>query len=288
LLKGLLNEPTFNVTVLQRASSRSNIPSSVPVISVADDYPQEELVKAFKGQDVVVNAVTSTSIAVQYRFIDAAIEAGVKRYVPSEYGLNNLNPAAQALPPVFRDKGEVQKYLRSNESTGLTWTAIACGMWITWSMEHNFLGLRVPERKVIFYDDGKGLFSCTTLENTALALTQVLLKPEETENKLLCISDFATSQAELLKTMERLSGEKWTSEAMASENAIRGAKERYEKGDLSAVYTLIEIGFTTGRYGGHLEEDGALQNEFLGLPKRALDDVVREGLELMKLPCSDA
>ncbi|OCL08967.1 hypothetical protein AOQ84DRAFT_376256 [Glonium stellatum] len=34
------------------------------------------------------------NVVEQYRFIDAAIAAGIKCYVPSEYGLNNLNPKA--------------------------------------------------------------------------------------------------------------------------------------------------------------------------------------------------
>jgi uncharacterized protein YbjT (DUF2867 family) len=87
---------------------------------------------AFKGQDAVVNASTSFSVAEQHKFIDAAIAAGVKRYLPSEYRLDNNNPEAQELSPVFKDKGMVQQYLRSKESSGLTWTAIACGMWIGW------------------------------------------------------------------------------------------------------------------------------------------------------------
>lgn len=102
------------------------------VITVPDDYPEADLIAAFQGQDVVVNALTSTSVAEQYRFIDAAVVAGIKRFVPSEYGLDNLNPKAQELSSVFRDKGGVRRYLHSKESTGLTWTAIACGMWIKW------------------------------------------------------------------------------------------------------------------------------------------------------------
>jgi hypothetical protein len=76
----------------------------VRVITVPDDYPEADPIAAFRGQDVVVNSLTSTSVAEQYRFIDAAV-AGIKRYFPSKYGLNSLNPKAQELYSVFRDKG---------------------------------------------------------------------------------------------------------------------------------------------------------------------------------------
>ncbi|RHZ70731.1 hypothetical protein CDV55_107551 [Aspergillus turcosus] len=134
LLKSLLSEPTFHVTVLTRESSKAriSIPSTASVVTIDDSYPLEDLIKACKGQDVVVNAITSFSVAEQYKFIDAAIAAGVECYVPSEYGLDDNTPEAQELSHVFKDKGMVQQYLCSKESSGLTWAAIACGTWIGW------------------------------------------------------------------------------------------------------------------------------------------------------------
>jgi hypothetical protein len=61
------------------------------------------------------------------------------------------------------------------------------------SIYHGFLSLHVADRKMVIRDDGKGRFSCTTLENTALALRNVLLKPAETANRLVRVSDFAVS-----------------------------------------------------------------------------------------------
>ena len=88
--------------------------------------------EAFAGQDAVVNAMTSTVVEEQTGFIDTAIEAGIKRYVPSEYGLNNLRPEVRALNAVFDGKGKIQENLKSKERTGLTWHVIGCGMWIDW------------------------------------------------------------------------------------------------------------------------------------------------------------
>ena len=56
----------------------------------------------------------------------------VTEHVHGRYGLNNSRPEARALSSVFDAKGKVREYLRSKESTGLTWHAIACGMWIDW------------------------------------------------------------------------------------------------------------------------------------------------------------
>ena len=80
----------------------------------------------------MVSALTTLVVSQQFRFIDAAIEAGVKRFVASEYGLNNANPEARGLSSVFDDKGRVQEYLREKEKDGLTWSSVSCGMWIGW------------------------------------------------------------------------------------------------------------------------------------------------------------
>ncbi|KAL6238473.1 hypothetical protein BDW75DRAFT_201413 [Aspergillus navahoensis] len=280
LLKSLLSEPTFQVTVLARESSRarSSISPAATVITIADSYPQEDLVKAFQGQDAVVNAITSFSVAEQLRFIDAAVTAGVKRYIPSEYGLDNNHPAARELSPVFRDKGRVQDYLRLKEDTGLTWTAIACGMWIGWSLVNNFLGLNYATRTITLTDDGQGRFSTTTLANTALALNRILLSPDKTANQIVFLSDFATTQVELVEAIERLTGETWRRESVNTAEAIPALTEAWNKGDPGAGYGLINIGFTKGTYSGYFEPLHQLRNRELGLPERDLEGVIREAL----------
>ncbi|KAL9069704.1 MAG: hypothetical protein Q9157_006075 [Trypethelium eluteriae] len=250
------------------------------LITISDSYPHSDLVAAFQGQDAVVSALTTLGVSEQFRFIDAAIEVGVKRFVASEYGLNNANPEARGLCSVFDDKGRIREYLREKEKLGLTWSSVSCGMWIAWAMQHKFLGVRSAEKKMIFWDDGKGLFSATTMDNTIKAVLNSLILPsEKTANRSIFIQDFTTSQAELLATIEKVSGEKWDVEARESEAIISDARKRVANGDSSANFNLIETGFVTGRYGGNLAEEGPLDNELLDLQPANLEDVVRQGLE---------
>ncbi|PVH93433.1 NAD(P)-binding protein [Periconia macrospinosa] len=279
VLKTLEQEPTFTLTLLQRASSKAKLPAHLRTISIADSYPTDELVQAFKDQDVIVNCMTSLSAADQFRMVDAAISAGVTRYVPSEYGLNNLRPDAQALNSVFHDKGKVQEYLRAKATDGaIEWMSISCGMWIRWSMEHEFLGMHVKEKKFIFWDDGEGLFSCTTEENTANGLVQALLNRDETKNTNVFLSDFVISQQELIKAIERIQGITYDKETIDSQKLIQEKQDAVRGGDQMAIYALIETGFVTGKYGGNLEKEGELFNDRLGLPRKTLDNVVEEAL----------
>ncbi|KAL2684485.1 hypothetical protein Neosp_005563 [[Neocosmospora] mangrovei] len=283
VLEALIKEPTFVVTALQRSSSKGNLPSGLKTITVDDSYPSEALVRAFSGQDAIINCMTSLAVGEQLRFIDAAVAAKVRRYVSSEYGLNNNKPEARALNSVFREKGEIQDYLRSKESTGLEWMAIACGMWLKWSAQHDFLGMHIKEKKFMVWDDGEGWFSTTTEENTALALVNALAKKwDETKNQVVWLSDFAITQNMLLEAIERISGQKYTTEKIDTLRFIEEKQAAVASGDAYAVYALIETGFVTGKFGGHLEKEGPIMNEILGLPKKSLDEVVRAALEAVQ------
>ncbi|RSL44746.1 hypothetical protein CEP54_014563 [Fusarium duplospermum] len=201
----------------------------------------------------------------------------------SEYGLNNNKPEARALNSVFSEKGEIQDYLRSKESTGLEWMAIACGMWLKWSAQHDFLGMHIKEKKFVVWDDGEGWFSTTTEENTALALVNSLAKKwDETKNQVVWLSDFAITQNMLLAALERISGQEYTVEKIDTLRFIKEKRAAAASGDPYAVYALIETGFVTGKFGGHLEKEGPIMNKLLGLPKKSLDEVVKAALEAVQ------
>jgi nucleoside-diphosphate-sugar epimerase len=283
MLDALVKEPSFTVSALQRSSSKGKLPLNVRAITIDDSYPTEALISAFTGQDAIINCMTSLAVADQLRFVDAAVAAKVKRYVASEYGLNNNKPEARALNSVFREKGEVQDYLRSKESTGLEWMAIACGMWIKWSALHDFLGMHIKEKKFVKWDDGEGWFSSTTEANTALAMVNALTKKwEETKNRVVWLSDFAITQNMLLGAIERVSGEKFTVEKVDSEKLIKEKQAAVAAGDHYAIYALIETGFVTGRFGGHLEKEGEIMNDLLGLPRQDFEEVVRVALKAVE------
>ncbi|KAI0508472.1 NmrA-like family protein [Xylaria bambusicola] len=280
VLEALQKDSDYTLTLLQRTSSKTRLPEHLNILTIADSYPIEELTSAFEGQDLIINCITTLSVKDQYRMVDAAIAAGVRRYVASEYGLNNMNPKAQALNNVFADKGKVQSYLRAKGDEGqIEWMSISCGIWIKWGMAHDFVGMHVRERRFVFWDDGEGLFSCTTEENTAAGLVSALKVPEETKNKNLFLSDFAINQRQLFDAIERIQGIKYQIETIDSEKLIAEKKEAEKQGDGSATMALIETGFVTGKFGGHLEKEGVIMNQKLGLPERILDEVVADALK---------
>ena len=132
ILQALEANGRFKVTVLARQSSNTEHSTSIEVIKVPDTFPHAEIVAALKGQDVLIATNGLAAHNVQYRLIDAAIEAGIKRIIPSEWGMDNADPRNQSLCPVFKLKAEVAEYLRTKESEVFSWTAIASSIWLDW------------------------------------------------------------------------------------------------------------------------------------------------------------
>jgi saccharopine dehydrogenase-like NADP-dependent oxidoreductase len=82
----------FSVTALARPTSSYAPPPNVDtarlkVVKVASD-DHAKLVEAFKGQDAVVLAIDGHQDVLNASkvYIEAAIEAGVKTIIPSDYG----------------------------------------------------------------------------------------------------------------------------------------------------------------------------------------------------------
>ena len=74
-----------------------------------------------------------TEVATHKTIIDAAIKAGVKRIILSEFGTNV--PELQTTEPlaeVYKGKVEIRKYMEDKEGQGLTWTGLVVGAFFDW------------------------------------------------------------------------------------------------------------------------------------------------------------
>jgi hypothetical protein len=294
ILSALLAEPTFTVTILTRASSSARFPDNIPVIRVSDDYTVAELTQAFQGQDAVVVALSTTPVTkdgkdgLAFRLIDAALAAGVKRFIPSEYGANNLDARARSMVPVYDRKGEMLSYLieRCASSAGsMTWSSISCGSWLDWALDPaksgNFLGINVKARKATVYDSGKARFTVTTSGNTGLAVARALLQPEVTANKQIFLCDFTTSTRDIVAALEVETGAKLEILEKESKPAIAQLRKQFDEGDFNATYPLLAISFGADVDMGYdFEKEQEVWNETLGLPKVTLEEVVKEAVEL--------
>lgn len=117
---------------MTRKGSSSTFPSEVKVHNIDDTYPYDQLLAAFKGQDAVISLLPPINIDLINSIADAAAEAGVKRFIPSEFGSDDAEPKTLELVPMFGAKAAMTGHVKTKESSGMSWTAVINGAFFDW------------------------------------------------------------------------------------------------------------------------------------------------------------
>lgn len=115
--------------MLSRKESKANFPAGVTVYK--SDFSDTDLDAALKNQDAVISALGAGGFQEQKKIVDAAIRAGVKRFIPSEFSASSQTDAVLELLPFFAPKAELVEYLKGKEGD-LSWTGIAAGLLFDW------------------------------------------------------------------------------------------------------------------------------------------------------------
>ncbi|PHH73609.1 hypothetical protein CDD83_4696 [Cordyceps sp. RAO-2017] len=280
LLDRLVSSGRFKVRVLRRNGSTSTLPPGVDVVDVDFDSPRS-LEAALAGQHAVVSALGFPGLGLQRGLVDAAAAAGVRRFLPSEFGSDLSTPRARQLP-VFAQKVEVADHLAAvaARSPSLTYTLVSNGPFLDWGLRHNFL-LNHAEYKPTIFDGGDVVFSSTTLGSIADAVVAILSKPDETANRTVRIEDARVSQNKLLAlAREALPDKPWQPQPASLDAATQRSDERLARGllDLETFAPYIYRSFLDPSVGGLFRET---DNELLGIKGKTDDEVaaiVRDAL----------
>jgi saccharopine dehydrogenase-like NADP-dependent oxidoreductase len=120
----------FHVSAISRTDSKSVFPSAVAVIKTAFDV--ESLTKALKDQNAVIYAAPSQPLTQQESVVDAAVAAGVKWFIPSEFGHDCTDERVVEKLPPLKGKISIVKRLKEAESQGLSWTGVLTGLIFDW------------------------------------------------------------------------------------------------------------------------------------------------------------
>ncbi|KAJ5172764.1 hypothetical protein N7492_005357 [Penicillium capsulatum] len=277
ILHALIQSNLFEVTVLTRQSSQAQFPASVNVLRV--DYTSvPDLSSALSGQDAVVSALTTSAMDAQLPLIEAAVAAGVRRFIPSEFSANTGNPKAATLP-VYKSKiaihEVVQRYARDHPN--FTYTMVRNGPFLDWSLSIGFF-LNLTGGTTPFYDGGDRPFSTTTLATIGRAVVGVLHHFEATKNRAVYVHDLVTTQRKMLAVAQKIVPSlQWTPTDVDTAQMKAIAQENHDKGNfnLEASMGFLCCSVFGEGYGGEFQE---VDNELLGIPQKndaELEEIMR-------------
>jgi hypothetical protein len=283
-LSALRADSTFNVTVLSRADSAATFSSDVKMIK-ADYSNKDALVKAFTGQDVVISAVGAAAHHEPIHgdmanfdkiVIDAALQAGVKWIIPTEFGPDTSHPAVVG-NLLMSAKIATADFLKKNESA-IAHTFVVTGVFLEWAFENGFLGFDIANHTATLYDDGENLVSGTTLHHIGKAVAAILRHPELTLNKRIYVTDATFTQKQALSLLEKYTKTKWIVKNVATASLIEQGAESIAKGDMmQAGYSQLLALYFGGQ--GACDFESKTSNKALGLETSSLEDVIKEAVE---------
>ncbi|KAL4865766.1 hypothetical protein BDV12DRAFT_210926 [Aspergillus spectabilis] len=264
VLKALIASDKFDLTVLSREGSDRAFPPTVRVIKV--DYGSiDQLTAALKEKDAVISTLSGDAIDVQETLIQAAVAAGVKRFIPSEFSSDIGNPKTAGLP-VYQSLIRIQGLLQETAKAApeFTYTPIRNGAFLDWGLA---LGFQVNLRSdhPPFFDGGDRPFSTTTLATIADAVVAILGHLDETRNRAVYVHDVVTTQQHLLGLARKVAPERhWEPVQVSTEELARVSRDSYSKGqfDLQASMGFFSRAVFAEGYGGEFQQ---VDNELLGL-----------------------
>jgi uncharacterized protein YbjT (DUF2867 family) len=238
-------------------------------IKEVDFTSVSDLIGALQDVKVVVSCLATSAMGSQTPLIDASVAAGVKRFIPAEFGMDSQNPLAMQLP-VCVPKVATQKYLReqATKNSKFTWTAIANGMFLDWGLE---MGVIVDPRShtATLYNGGDIPFSATTLADVAKAVLGVIDNQDKTANRVVYVHSARVTQNHLIRCAKEKDMAEWDLIEETTDSIKHNSFKELEKGEKADVdAAMLGFCFTAMfdvQYGCDFSDK--LDNEVLGVRK---------------------
>jgi nucleoside-diphosphate-sugar epimerase len=188
---------------------------------------REEMAKVLQGIDAVVSALNGPVMDAQVAIQDGAADAGVQRFIPSEYGMHHIyrkpNDPQGYMHPLWDAKNRLNErcILHPAIAAGkMSYTMIGCGdfynqdrenVWCPWTQ------MDVEEYTLHVIGDPDAKADYTHIEDFGKYVTACLASPEKSENKHLNFPSDHISHTEIKQLLEKYSGKKVTMDVMGEE-----------------------------------------------------------------------
>ncbi|THV02730.1 NAD-P-binding protein [Dendrothele bispora CBS 962.96] len=198
IVNALLERKDFQVKVPVRPSSIDK-PSAVELgkkgasiipFDIAN-ASSEDLQNILKGADTVICAIVATELGFQYKLTDAAKAAGVKRFVPCDFG----TPGRRGVRELHDEKLDVRDYVKAS---GIGYTFIDVGFWYQFHLIFtNKEKSPVPwlyEGSRYFYNGGTVKTAYTDLEDVGRFTARIVADPRTLNQYVFAWGEEITQQ----------------------------------------------------------------------------------------------
>ena len=210
---------------------------------------RDDLAQVLQGHDAVVSALNGPALATQPLIQDAAADANVQRFYPSEYGMHHLYRRAgdewAYMHPMWDMKNRANKQCLLHPAIlegKMSYTMIGCGdfynqerekVWCPWTQTD----VKEYTLHAVISADAKA--DCTHLDDFAAFLVATLAEPTKSRNAHLNFVSDTVSTSQIATLLSRHSGKKAHVEVLSEEEMQR---MRYGAENGSGLADVVVIG----------------------------------------------
>ncbi|CAD6887443.1 unnamed protein product [Tilletia controversa] len=255
------------LTILTRDESKPDLQpykAQGATLKAVDYDSIDSIAAALEGVDAFISALGNQhKEGLPNDLAKAAKKAGVKVYVPSEFGLDYANPRTAPFPGVIQGKIDHQKFV---EQLGLPWVAFTNGAFGDW-LFHPAFGYDFKSHTAVLRSDGNVPLTVTDTRDVGLFVLLALTTqpiPQPGQGKVYRVEGYATTQNEANAALEKASGVKWEVKKASYEEAAAKQTENSFDGFVAWLNATLADG---------RQKLDTVDNELVGFkPRYFLDD----------------
>ncbi|CAK1366878.1 unnamed protein product [Cercospora beticola] len=264
----------LHLAVHQKSSSSPNSRTSVHTT----DFSTESLKAIFNElkPDVVFSTSHGGSFDTQRTIIDAAITAGVSRFVPAEFGQDSQNTALHDRLPPLKGRWKCIQYLKELSYKGtIEWVAPATGIQLDAAIMSGNIGFDLKWQSVTVHGTGEEEFAASSTQWNGKVAAAILKNWSSVKNQYLYVPGMITSVHTCLEALQNVTRQEWERGNNEVEDMVREAERRIERGFPDAGMFLLEKSVLCDEglnaVGPFRERDG---KRVLGLEGERVEDIV--------------
>jgi len=275
------NNLNCTVAVLTYPQQRLSLPAHVSPYAVehkTSDFTPKSLQDAFAGYDIAICTMSGGDFELQVRIVDALLAAGVRKFIPHEFGHNTLNPGIRARIPSYVGRAKVLEHLQNNISKATSdfdWIGVATGYTLDKNLISGDMGLDMQWHSATVHGTGDEPFAVSSLERVGNVVRSVCQHWGEIKRHYICAAGLVTTANEVIAAAEYSTGQKWTVDNNDVQDTIREGITRIERGFPDAGMALLERSVL---YDQQLNASAPFKsndtNELLNFPPESVDTIV--------------
>ena len=181
------------------------------------------------------------SLEAQKSIIDAAISAGIRRFIPAEFGQDSQNTSLQQRLPPLQGRAKVIQYLKElSKDDKIQWVAVATGAQLDQALISGNLGFDMKWQSVTIHGTGDERFAASSTSWNGKVARAILDHWDKVRDQYVYAAGLITTANECLSALQDSTGQEWTRGNNDVEDMVREAEQRINRGFPDAGMFLLE------------------------------------------------